>query len=125
MEWIAINLFQTTCSRLLYPPSSSVIQSQRIQMGNYLLSNYILTYLMRALGIEFFSQRTYKHFINISFIPNICLRKRLRPSFFSFTVVKTPFYRQGWTIRPFSGTQTLAVFSKNFNFEILSFNKFY
>lgn len=38
LEWIAINVYQITSSRLLYPPSS-VIQSQRIQMGHYLLSN--------------------------------------------------------------------------------------
>lgn len=81
MEWRAINLYQTTCSRLLYPPSF-VIRSQRIQMGNYLLSNYISTYLMIAFGVILFSQRTYKHFINVSFIPNICLRMRKRPSIF-------------------------------------------
>lgn len=38
LEWIAINVYQITSSRLLYPPSS-VILSQRIQVGNYLLSN--------------------------------------------------------------------------------------
>lgn len=69
-------------------------------------------------GIEFFPQRTYKHFINIFFIPTICLRIR-KSQAFSFTIVKTPFYRQGWRLRTFSGKQILAVFPKNFNFESL------
>lgn len=120
MEWIAINLYQITSSRLLYPPSS-VIRSQRIQMGNYLSSNYILTYLTIAFGIEFFSQRTYKHFINISFIPNICLRLKRRPSIFLHHS-KNPILQTGLETQAIFWKQPLALFPKNFNFEIPSPN---